>query len=44
MGSQPGQGEAYRNAGLEGLCLEPDDEILPGSIQPVIHIDENGER
>jgi putative SOS response-associated peptidase YedK len=32
------------NAGLEELDLGPDDDIAPGSIQPVISINQDGER
>jgi putative SOS response-associated peptidase YedK len=34
--------EAY--VGLEDLYLEPEDDIAPGSLQPVVHINEDGER
>jgi putative SOS response-associated peptidase YedK len=30
--------------GLEGLCLEPEDDIAPGSMQPVVLDNESGER
>jgi putative SOS response-associated peptidase YedK len=37
--------EAFRvGMGLEELCLEPDDDIAPGSIQPVVVTSETGER
>lgn len=30
--------------GLEELCLEPDDDIAPGSMQPVVSVNEDGKR
>jgi putative SOS response-associated peptidase YedK len=36
--------EAFRvGMGLEELCLEPEDDIAPGSIQPVVLTGESGE-
>jgi putative SOS response-associated peptidase YedK len=31
-------------SGLEELYLEPDDDIAPGSIQPVVYVNQSGER
>jgi hypothetical protein len=37
--------DAFRvSAGLDELDLGPDDDIAPGSMQPVVLLDENGER
>ncbi len=37
--------EAFQiGAGLEELYLDPEDDIAPGSIQPVVRINKDGER
>jgi putative SOS response-associated peptidase YedK len=37
--------EAFEvTAGLDGLDLGPEDDIAPGSIQPVVSINQDGER